>query len=515
MAAAATAIPIASPATASAADAILLPDAIAAFDSVVDRNCRGGAYFNPPLTAIPLDMSSPPRPEDPSPSSYLSTYGATSTGATSTSSGRAVTAADPPAGPAQQQDSPTRPGARRRNAPGNPDPTAEVIALTPEELLASNRFYCEVCGKGFQRDQNLQLHRRGHNLPWQLTPRSTAEPRKRVYICPEPTCVHHQANRALGDLTGIKKHYSRKHGEKKYECEKCHKKYAVPSDWKAHVKSCGAREWLCTCGTQFTRKDSLIMHCKSYHHQPASDTTPGRPSKRPLELEEGPSEAGPSGTSDEPQRAAALREFNMLGGRMFRVGEQVLGAGATRRSDGTTDFLSNLQQAGATQLLSSPGQASLNLLLSPYAGTQGGSSSLHADPTWAALQQLQRTATSPFESPRVFVGTPLATALRTGVEEEHLSHFVDRARLTTGDAALASASEMPSTELSITNRLQQGTGLSSPQGRSAMAAYQASLDRAQRQGGLTPFGALDTRTGGPLLTPGQPASMQPFSFLNT
>lgn len=119
--------------------------------------------------------------------------------------------------------------------------------------MATNRFVCEICNKGFQRDQNLQLHRRGHNLPWKLKQRSSTEVRKRVYICPEPSCVHHNAARALGDLTGIKKHFSRKHGEKKWKCDKCSKKYAVQSDWKAHQKSCGTREYKCDCGTIFSR----------------------------------------------------------------------------------------------------------------------------------------------------------------------------------------------------------------------------------------------------------------------
>ncbi|KAK4482203.1 hypothetical protein RD792_009345 [Penstemon davidsonii] len=126
--------------------------------------------------------------------------------------------------------------------------------------MATNRFVCEICNKGFQRDQNLQLHRRGHNLPWKLKQRTTTEVRKRVYICPEPTCVHHNAARALGDLTGIKKHYSRKHGEKKWKCDKCSKKYAVQSDWKAHQKTCGTREYKCDCGTIFSRRDSFITH---------------------------------------------------------------------------------------------------------------------------------------------------------------------------------------------------------------------------------------------------------------
>ncbi|KAK9092737.1 hypothetical protein Syun_027648 [Stephania yunnanensis] len=126
--------------------------------------------------------------------------------------------------------------------------------------MATNRFLCEICGKGFQRDQNLQLHRRGHNLPWKLRQRSSKEPRKRVYVCPEKSCVHHHPSRALGDLTGIKKHFCRKHGEKKWKCDKCSKRYAVQSDWKAHSKTCGTREYRCDCGTLFSRRDSFITH---------------------------------------------------------------------------------------------------------------------------------------------------------------------------------------------------------------------------------------------------------------
>ncbi|KAI0496690.1 hypothetical protein KFK09_023014 [Dendrobium nobile] len=149
---------------------------------------------------------------------------------------------------------------KKRNLPGTPDPEAEVIALSPKTLMATNRFLCEICGKGFQRDQNLQLHRRGHNLPWKLRQKSSKEPRKRVYICPEKSCIHHNPLRALGDLTGIKKHFCRKHGEKKWKCDKCSKRYAVQSDWKAHAKVCGTREYRCDCGTIFSRRDSFITH---------------------------------------------------------------------------------------------------------------------------------------------------------------------------------------------------------------------------------------------------------------
>ena len=34
-------------------------------------------------------------------------------------------------------------------------PDAEVIALSPETLMATNRFVSEVFNKGFQREQNF------------------------------------------------------------------------------------------------------------------------------------------------------------------------------------------------------------------------------------------------------------------------------------------------------------------------------------------------------------------------
>lgn len=159
-----------------------------------------------------------------------------------------------------QTEPPKPPAKKKRNQPGMPDPDAEVIALSPKTLMATNRFVCEICNKGFQRDQNLQLHRRGHNLPWKLRQRSSKEVKKKVYVCPELSCVHHDPARALGDLTGIKKHFCRKHGEKKWKCERCSKKYAVQSDWKAHTKICGTKEYKCDCGTLFSRRDSFITH---------------------------------------------------------------------------------------------------------------------------------------------------------------------------------------------------------------------------------------------------------------
>ncbi|KAG0503694.1 hypothetical protein HPP92_003766 [Vanilla planifolia] len=139
------------------------------------------------------------------------------------------------------------------------DPEAEVISLSPRTLLESDRYVCEICNLGFQRDQNLQMHRRRHKVPWKLAKREEAvaksdAARKKVYVCPEPSCLHHDPCHALGDLVGIKKHFRRKHSmERQWSCARCSKAYAVQSDYKAHLKTCGTRGHSCDCGRVFPR----------------------------------------------------------------------------------------------------------------------------------------------------------------------------------------------------------------------------------------------------------------------
>lgn len=155
---------------------------------------------------------------------------------------------------------------RKRRPAGTPDPDAEVVSLSPKTLLESDRYVCEICNQGFQRDQNLQMHRRRHKVPWKLLKRENpagpgAVARKRVFVCPEPTCLHHDPRHALGDLVGIKKHYRRKHSnQKQWVCERCSKGYAVQSDYKAHLKTCGTRGHSCDCGRVFSRVESFIEH---------------------------------------------------------------------------------------------------------------------------------------------------------------------------------------------------------------------------------------------------------------
>ncbi|CAH2066092.1 unnamed protein product [Thlaspi arvense] len=164
---------------------------------------------------------------------------------------------------------------RKRRPAGTPDPEAEVVSLSPRTLLESDRYVCEICNQGFQRDQNLQMHRRRHKVPWKLLKRETNEEvKKRVYVCPEPTCLHHNPCHALGDLVGIKKHFRRKHSNhKQWICERCSKGYAVQSDYKAHLKTCGTRGHSCDCGRVFSRVESFIEHqdnCTMRRSQPSS-----------------------------------------------------------------------------------------------------------------------------------------------------------------------------------------------------------------------------------------------------
>ncbi|CAO2211190.1 unnamed protein product [Urochloa humidicola] len=157
----------------------------------------------------------------------------------------------------------TSAGAKKKRRPaGTPDPDAEVVSLSPRTLLESDRYVCEICGQGFQRDQNLQMHRRRHKVPWKLLKREAGEAaRKRVFVCPEPSCLHHDPSHALGDLVGIKKHFRRKHsGCRQWACARCSKAYAVHSDYKAHLKTCGTRGHTCDCGRVFSRVESFIEH---------------------------------------------------------------------------------------------------------------------------------------------------------------------------------------------------------------------------------------------------------------
>lgn len=322
---------------------------------------------------------------------------------------------------------------KKRNLPGTPDPNADVIALSPTTLMATNRFVCEICNKGFQRDQNLQLHRRGHNLPWKLKQRTSTEVRKRVYICPETTCIHHNPARALGDLTGIKKHFSRKHGEKKWKCDKCSKKYAVQSDWKAHQKTCGTREYKCDCGTIFSRRDSFITHrafCDALAEENNKVNNQGLmsnnmgsnlPGQIPHELMPTNTSMGMSEFKSLPQELVPMpfKPMNMAGGGMFSTSSGTLFGGPR----------SNLSTSSSSLQLSSNNSSTFNYLQDSNAkncsSQLSGSAHMSATALLQKAAQMGATASNTINSPMMqksYVATSMAPS-SYGAMQQHESSY--------------------------------------------------------------------------------------------
>ncbi|KAK1375238.1 hypothetical protein POM88_031431 [Heracleum sosnowskyi] len=143
------------------------------------------------------------------------------------------------------------------------DDDVEVIALSVEEIYAKPLFSCELCNKGFTREQNLIIHRRAHYIPYVRNNRpvqNNDDEKRKVYVCPEITCFYHNSANALCDIASLRKHYKRKHGEKTMSCTKCEKTYALEGDLRAHLKICGTREYVCVCGSVFSRRDSFLAH---------------------------------------------------------------------------------------------------------------------------------------------------------------------------------------------------------------------------------------------------------------
>ncbi|CAN6327828.1 unnamed protein product [Urochloa humidicola] len=168
-----------------------------------------------------------------------------------------------PASAANRREEAAREGERERRPDPDPDDSElEVIAVSPRTLTAESPFACEDCGKGFLRDQSLQLHRRGHGEP-RLARRDSRG--RRAYVCPVASCARHDPSRAPGDLAGIRSHYRRRHGgagsRRKWKCDLCGERYGADHDWEAHAMVCGARKYGCGgCGTVFSRQDSFVTH---------------------------------------------------------------------------------------------------------------------------------------------------------------------------------------------------------------------------------------------------------------
>ncbi|XP_046842373.1 uncharacterized protein LOC124436488 isoform X2 [Xenia sp. Carnegie-2017] len=90
--------------------------------------------------------------------------------------------------------------------------------------------------------------------------------KKSVYCCPVAACIRgRNSGKYFNRLAHVKQHYMIVHGEKKFSCKKCDKKFGRNDVCVRHEKTCGMI-FTCSCGLQFNCRTSLLTHARRNDH---------------------------------------------------------------------------------------------------------------------------------------------------------------------------------------------------------------------------------------------------------
>ena len=106
-----------------------------------------------------------------------------------------------------------------------------------------------MCGKKFTNKAIFNLHQKVH-----------VEKHLKLEVC--QICLN-----TLSDVSGLRAHMSRKHGEAKFQCGQCNKQFKLKVLLKKHHKiHSDVRHFKCNfCNQLFKQKGTMIMHIRMIH----------------------------------------------------------------------------------------------------------------------------------------------------------------------------------------------------------------------------------------------------------